>query len=128
MSVTKRLKGGGPQGSTKGVLSYMSQSNDNTDCVPEEDRFKYFDDATVLEVINLLNIGLCSYRVRESIPSHIPDHNQIIPSEHLKSQKYLNLINQWTEKNLMELNEKKTKSIIFNFSKKHKHNRFTAEK
>ena len=119
MSVTKRLKGGGPQGSTKGVLSYMSQSNDNTDCVPEEDRFKYFDDATVLEVINLLNIGLCSYRVRDSIPSHIPDHCQIIPSEHLKSQKYLNLINQWTEKNLMELNEKKTKSIIFNFSKKH---------
>ena len=25
MSVKKRLKGGGPQGSTKGVLSYMSQ-------------------------------------------------------------------------------------------------------
>ena len=37
MSVTKRLKGGGPQGSTKGVLSYMSQSNNNTDCVPEDD-------------------------------------------------------------------------------------------
>ena len=41
MSVTKRLKGGAAQGSTKGVLSYMSQSNNNTDCVPEEDRYKY---------------------------------------------------------------------------------------
>ena len=60
MSVTKRLKCGGPQGST----SYMSQSNNNTDCVPEEDRDKYFDDATVLEVINLLNVGLSTYRVR----------------------------------------------------------------
>ena len=39
MYVTLRLKGGGPQGSTKGVLSYMSQSNDNTDCVPEDDRY-----------------------------------------------------------------------------------------
>ena len=120
MSETKRLKGGGPQGSTKGVLSYMSQSNNNTDCVPEDDRFKYFDDATVLEVINLLNIGLSSYRVRDRIPSNIPDHNQFIQAKHLKSQEYMNQINKWTEENLMLLNEKKTKSIIFNFSKKHK--------
>ena len=82
MSVTKRLQGGGPQGSTKGVLSYMSQSNNNTDSVPEEDRYKYFDDATVLEVVNLLNIGLSSYRVRESIPSHIPSHNQFYNNKH----------------------------------------------
>ena len=85
MSVTKRLKGGGPQGSTKGVLSYMSQSNNNTDCVPEDDRYKYFDDATVLEVINLLNIGLSSYRVKDTVPSHIPAHNQFIDSNNLKS-------------------------------------------
>ena len=38
MSVTKRLKGGGPQASTKGLLSYMSQSNNNADSVPLEDR------------------------------------------------------------------------------------------
>ena len=58
VSVTKRLKGGGPQGSTKGVLSYMSQSNNNADTVPLEDRFKYFDDLTVVEIVNLLNIGI----------------------------------------------------------------------
>ena len=119
MSATKSLKGGGPQGSTKGVLSYMSQSNNNTDCVPEEDRYKYFDDATVLEVINLLNIGLCSYRIKESIPSNIPVHNQFINNRDLKSQEYLEKINAWTEKNLMELNVKKTKSMIFNFTKKY---------
>ena len=119
MSATKRLKGGGPQGSTKGVLSYMSQSNDNTDCVPEEDRFKYFDDATVLEVINLLNVGLCSLRVKDNVPSHIPEHNQFINSNNLRSQQYLNRINDWTEKNLMELNAKKTKSMVFNFTKRY---------
>ena len=117
MSVTKRLKGGAAQGSTKGVLSYMSQSNNNTDCVPEEDRYKYFDDATVLEVINLLNVGLSSYRVKDSVPSHIPAHNQFIDSKNLKSQEYLNKISEWTDQNLMELNVKKTQGMVFNFSK-----------
>ena len=119
ISVTKRLKGGGPQGSTKGVLSYMSQSNNNTDCVPEDDRYKYFDDATVLEVVNLLNVGLSSYRVKESVPSNIPEHNQFIDSRNLKSQKYLKKISEWTDQNLMALNVKKTQSMVFNFSKKY---------
>ena len=119
MSVTKRLKGGGPQGSTKGVLSYMSQSNNNADSVPLEDRYKYFDDLTVVEVINLLNIGLSTARVKDTVPSDLPEHNQLIDSKHLKSQKYLDSINQWTVDNLMELNEKKSNAMIFNFSKNH---------
>ena len=36
----------------------MSQSNNNADTVPLEDRFKYFDDLTVVEIVNLLNIGI----------------------------------------------------------------------
>ena len=44
----------------------------------------------------------------------------IVIGKHLKSQEYLHQINKWTEENLMELNVKKTKSMIFNFSKKHK--------
>ena len=118
ISVTKRLKGGGPQGSTKGVLSYMSQSNNNADSVPLEDRYKYFDDLTVVEIINLLNIGLCTARVRDTVPSDIPEHNQLVDNSNLESQNYLNSIEQWTKDNLMELNEKKSNAIIFNFSKK----------
>jgi hypothetical protein len=38
----------------------LSQTNDNANCVPEEDRFKFVDDLTTLEVINLLTIGLSS--------------------------------------------------------------------
>ena len=113
------MKGGGPQGSTKGVLSYMSQSNNNADSVPLEDRYKYFDDLTVVEVINLLNIGLSTARVKDTVPSDLPEHNQLIDSKHLKSQKYLDSINQWTVENLMELNEKKSNAMIFNFSKNH---------
>ena len=104
------------------IISLLSDSliisNNNSDCVPEDDRYKYFDDATVLEVVNLLNIGLSmsTYKVRDTIPSHIPSHNQFIDSRNLKSQQYLVKINKLTEENLMELNAKKTKCMIFNFT------------
>ena len=37
----------------------------------------------------------------------------------MKSQNYLEKINQWTIKQKMKLNVKKTKTMLFNFSKKH---------
>ena len=49
--------------------------------------------------------------------SEIPSHNQIIKSEDLKSQNYLETINEWSNENLMELNLKKTKIMLFNFTR-----------
>ena len=120
LSSEKELKGGGPQGSTFGIWEYLSQSNTNAECISESDRFKFVDDLTFLEVIYLLSVGLASYNVRQHIPSHVPTHNQIIPAENLKSQQNLDIINDWTQKQKMKLNVKKTKNIIFNFSKKYK--------
>ena len=77
------------------------------------DTSMYFDDATVLEVVNLLNIGLSSYRVKDNVPSHIPAHNQFIDSKNLKSQNYLNKISEWTDQNLMALNVKKNEEHGF---------------
>ena len=119
MSATKRLKGGGPQGSTKGVLSYMSQSNNNSDCVPVDERYKYFDDLTVLEFVNLLNIGLSSQNVKISVPSNLPSHNQFIHRDDLKTQGYLHKISKLTDDNLMALNAKKSKIMLVNNSKKY---------
>ena len=113
----KDLPGGGPQGSSVGILEYLSQSNDSASSVPVDDRYKFVDDLTFLEIINLMNIGLASYNIRKHIPSNIPDHNQIIPAKHLKSQKYLEDIDLWTAKNKMMLNPKKTKNMVFNFTK-----------
>ena len=62
-------------------------------------------------------MGLSTYNLRQHIPSDIPTHNQIICSENLKSQNQLNLINDWTKKKKMRLNENKTKNMIFNFTK-----------
>ena len=119
VSTTRDLNGGGPQGSTFGIWEYLSQSNDNADCVDINDRFKFVDDLTFLEIINLLSVGLATYNIKAHIPSDIPAHNQVIKPGNLKSQKYLEQISDWTKKMKMKLNLKKTKSIIFNFTKKH---------
>ena len=119
MSEARELKGGGPQGSTFGLWEYLSQSNDNADCVEESVRFKFVDDLTFLEVIYLLSVGIATYNVKQHVPSNIPSHNQIIPPRNLKSQQSLNVINEWTKKKKMKLNVKKTKNMIFNFTRKY---------
>ena len=113
LSSVRYLPGSGPQGSTFGVLEYLSQSNDNADNIPQEDRFKFMDDLTILEIINLASVGLASHNIQAQIPSNVPVHSQIIKNEHLKTPKYLHDINNWTEEKLMELNQKKTKQILF---------------
>ena len=118
LSEIRNLKGGGPQGSTFGIWEYLSQSNDNSNCVDLQDRFKFVDDLSFIEVIKLLEVGMTSYNVKVHVPSNVPTHNQIIPANNLKSQQYLNIINNWTKKKKMKLNEKKTKNMIFNFTKK----------
>ena len=45
------LIGGGPQGTLLGQTEYLVQSNDNADSVPEDDRFKYIDDLSILQLI-----------------------------------------------------------------------------
>ena len=118
-SKVRELNSGGPQGATFGIWEYLSQSNDNSECISESDKFKFVDDLSFLEIIQLLSVGLASYNIRAQIPSNIPTHNQIIVSDNLKSQNYLNEINVWTKNQKMRLNEAKTKDIIFNFSKKY---------
>ena len=116
-SAPRKIKGGGPQGVTIGILEYLSQSNNSADCVNEEDRFKFIDDLSILEIVKLITIGLSSFNVRGQVPTDIPDHNQYIPPQNLKSQEWLNIINEWTVNQKMLVNEKKTKAMIFNFTK-----------
>ena len=117
LSSLRYLPGSGPQGSTFGVLEYLSQSNDNSENVPVDDRYKFMDDLTILEFIQLIDVGLASFNLRAQVPSNIPLHNQVIRSEHLKTTKSIKETNDWTEKNLMMLNQKKTKQIMFNFNR-----------
>ena len=77
------------------------------------------DDLTVLEIINLLTIGISSFNLKQSVPNDIPTHNQVIPASHLESQKWLDIINDWTVNQKMQINEKKTKTMLFNFTQKY---------
>ena len=119
-SEPRKIKGGGPQGATLGLLEYLSQSNNCADIVSESDRFKFIDDLSILEIINLLTVGISSYNLKQQVPSDIPQHNQYIPAENLKSQKWLNAINDWTIKQKMVINESKSKVMIFNYTDNYK--------
>ena len=105
-SSERDLNGGGPQGSTFGIWEYLSQSNDNAQCVEESDRFKFVDDLSFLEIIYLLSVGIATYNIHAHVPSNIPTHNQVIVPQNLKTQSQLNQINEWTEKQKMKLNVK----------------------
>ena len=123
LSSERKLNGGGPQGATFGIWEYLVQSNNSADCVDPNYRFKFVDDLTILEKVNLLLVGLASHNPHSSVPSDIPVHNQFIPAEHLKSQEYLEKIKEWTDNQKMVLNQKKNKVMIFNFTDNYK---FTA--
>ena len=115
-SIPRKVNGGGPQGATLGILEYLAQSNNSADMVNLEDRFKFVDDLTVLEIVNLLTIGITSYNLKQHIPSDLPVHNQYIPGNNLKSQQWLDEINQWTTNQKMQINAKKTTSMVFNYT------------
>ena len=102
----RRINGGGPQGATLGILEYLSQSNNNADCVNEADRFKFENDLTILEIVNLLSIGISCYNVKAQVPSDIIQSNQFIPPTNLKSHNYLNQISEWTKNQKMVINER----------------------
>ena len=82
-SVPRHIHGGGPQGATLGILEYLSQSNNSADLVQDLDRFKFVDDLSVLEIVDLLTVGITSYNLKYHIPSDFPLHNQYISAHNL---------------------------------------------
>ena len=118
-SIPKQINGGGPQGATLGILEYLAQSNNSADCVSESDRFKFIDDLTILEIVNLLTVGLSSFNMKHQVSTDIPEHGQYIEGSNLKSQLWLDQINEWTLNQKMLINQKKTKTMLFNYTNKY---------
>ena len=122
LSESRNLPGGGPQGGILGILEYKSQSNNNTDFLNEKEKFKYIDDLSILEVINLILAGISSYNVRQQVPSDIKIGNKFLHSKDIQTQGYLDRISEWTQEKEMKLNCNKSNYMIFNFSKLHQFN------
>ena len=115
-SSIRSLPGGGPQGCYLGQLEYSSQSNASAQFVPPEDRYKFVDDLSLLEIINLLTIGLSSYNFKNHVASDIAIGDKYLPAVNSRSQNFLDSIQEWTDEKKMRLNQKKSKAIIFNFT------------
>ena len=94
LSKPRKLPGGGAMGASLGNWEFLSQTNVNADCIPEDDRFKFVDDLSTLEVINLLTIGLSSLFMKNQVPSDLPTHGQFVDASNLRSQSYLDQINK----------------------------------
>ena len=112
-SSTYHLPGGGPQGSLIGGIEYLVNSNDNADFLDDDEKFKYIDDLSILQFVPLAGL-LCEYNFRLHVASDIGIDSYFLPPHSNNMQKYLHSISSWTDENLMLLNEKKSKYIIFN--------------
>ena len=100
-----------------GILEYLSQTNDNTDFLDDDDKFKFIDDLSILEIINLISQGLASHNFKFQVAADMNiEHNQYLPQSSIKSQNYLDKISDWTHSNLMKLNAEKSKYMIINFT------------
>ena len=90
--------------------------NDNADMVKPEDRFKYIDDLSILQLICLSGI-LTDYNFHHHIASDIGIGDKYLPAETYQTQDHLDQISSWTKSNLMKLNEAKCKYLVFSRSK-----------
>ena len=106
------LIGGGPQGTLLGQLEYLVLSNDNADIVSPDDRFKFIDDLTLLQLVCLSGL-LTDYNFMEHVASDIGVGQSFLPADTFPTQDHLNFVSNWTTENFMKLNEEKCNYMIF---------------
>ena len=116
MSEFMALIGGGPQGTLLGQIEYLVQSNDNADSIPPEDRFKYIDDLSVLQLICMSGL-LMDYDFLQHVASDVGIEDKFLPPTSYGTQETLNQLSLWTSDNLMKLNPSKCNYMVFSRSK-----------
>ena len=112
------LIGGGPQGSILGQLLYIIGSYDCAESVPDEDKYKYIDDLSIVEDIQTEG-KLIDYDVWQHVPSDVATNEKFLPTNTYKTQEINDEISAWTNTNEMKLNEKKSNYVVFTKSKEH---------
>ena len=110
-SSLRDLPGGSPQGASMGLWSFLSQTNDNPEDSRSDEIYKFVDDKSVIEVINLFSSGLASHNVKAAVPSNIQVSNLFIPGEHLKTQSNMERVESLTEKKQIKLKNLKIKMV-----------------
>ena len=85
------LIGGAPQGSWLGQTAYIAASDDAASWMEDDERFKYCDDLSILELISLGDL-LIEYDLSKHVASDIGVGQKFIKQENLKTQRNLNQI------------------------------------
>ena len=81
----------------------------------EDEKFKYIDDLSVLEITSLMTQGLTSLNCGLHVPSAMETGNKFMPPGIIKSQTYIDNISECSNNQLMKLNSKKFKDMMINF-------------
>ena len=115
MSDFLALIGGGPQGTLLGQIEYLVQSNDNADMVSPDDRFKFIDDLSFLQLVCLSGL-VTEYDFFNHVASDVGIDEVYLAAEKYPTQSVLDSMSNWTTQNLMQLNEKKCNYMIFSRS------------
>ena len=121
VSSERSLPGGGAQGTLLGPIEYSCQSNNSADVVDSDNRYKFVDDLTTIEVLSLIT-KVVSYNFHHHVASDIGVHNQHIPKEMTETQEVVKSINDWTSKQKMKLNSSKTKYMVINYTNNYQFN------
>ena len=79
-----------------GGIEYLVNSNDNADFVDEDEKFKYVDDISVLELVCLAGL-LCEYNFHLHVASDIAIDSYYLPPNNFNTQDNLNKISEWKD-------------------------------
>ena len=107
-----------------GQQAYLVASDDNASFISEEDRYKFCDDLSILEIIMLADI-LIEYDFREHVASDVGVNQKFLSVSQLQTQENLDRISLWTQENLMKLKESKTDYQVFTRTQNRFATRFT---
>ena len=109
------VAGGGSQGISAGIIEYLSQTSGCLSFIPEDEAWRFVDDSSFVEIVNLTMVGLSSYNAKLQVLLDIATDNYFLPPANLRTQDYLNRIHKWTETKEMKLNDLKTKYMMIDF-------------
>ena len=115
-SSTLGLIGGGPQGSVIGQLLYIIASDDVAEDTPEDEKFKYIDDLSLLEAVKTKD-KLIEYDVYRRVPSDVRTNQFFLPTTAFQSQTRNENIAEWTRQNNMKLNTQKSNYMVISRKK-----------
>ena len=110
------LIGGGPQDTLLGQLEYLVLSNDNAYMISPSDRYKYVDDLTILQLICLSGLHQ-EFVFTEQVASDLGVGQLYLPADAYQTQSHLDKITQWSQENLVKMNEEKSNYMIFSRTK-----------